>query len=298
MQPALLDALRIFTGAYLVAMMFAMGLEVGGEPPAGKQAKRHERWLLVRALAFNLLLLPLVALTLTKALHTSGDIAIAFLLLAASPGGRFAPQLAKIAGASLGLSTELTLFLAKLVSFTAPPTAAWMLRQHRVELHELPLIAQMLLLQLVPYFAARRLRRRKPDLAHRLARPFAIATWAGLGAVLALAVASHRFRAIAALAGDRGWWAVLAFAVLGLALGWLLGGPAVETRRTFAISANARDLALAIMIGTLAFPARNVQIAAFGVWLLLTLTDVGFAVVARARGRRAGALPDWTHPVT
>src|SRR5437763_11552321 len=104
MQPLLTDAVRGFAGLCLIAMMFSMGLEVGGEPAEDKQAKRRQRRLLVRGLLFNLVLLPLLAVTLTRALDASGDVAIAFLLLAASAGGRFAPQLSKIAGAPRGLS--------------------------------------------------------------------------------------------------------------------------------------------------------------------------------------------------
>src|SRR5262249_16954697 len=152
------------------------------------------------------------------------------------------PHLSRIAGADLDLSVETTLFLAKLVALSAPVTARLMLHVHHIELHELTFIAQLLVLQLLPYLAGRQVRKHWPTVAERLDRPLRIAMLTCFVAVLALLVAGHRLRAILALPFDRGWWAVLLYAVTGLLLGWLVGGPAPAARRALAISANARDL--------------------------------------------------------
>src|SRR5258708_2225933 len=88
-------AARVLTASYLVTLMFSMGLELGGEHE-DKQAKRRQRRLLVRALLFNLIFLPAIALAITRGLHTAEGVEVALLLLAATPGGRFAPQLARL----------------------------------------------------------------------------------------------------------------------------------------------------------------------------------------------------------
>jgi BASS family bile acid:Na+ symporter len=281
MRPILLDVARVATAVYLVLMMLAMGLELGDEPAPNRAAKQAQRRLVVRALAFNLLLLPLLAVTLTQLLRVSDDVAIAFLLLAAAPGGRFMPHLAHLAGVPLALSVEITLFLAKLVPFTAPLAAHWMLHTHRLELHELRFIAQLAVLQLLPYLLGRQLRKRRPALATRLERPVALAMWCGLVALLALTLATHELRGVLALLGDRGWWAVLIFALAAPGLGWLVGGPRPQTRLTFALSANARNLALALLLAQLAFADRAVQVAAFAAWLVLLGIDLGCAKLAR-----------------
>ncbi len=280
----LVDVTRAIAAAFLVVMMLGMGLSLGGEPKADKPTKRRQRRLLARALAFNLVLLPLVAVTLTRAFAVTDAVAVALLLLASSPGGRCAPQLGKLAGAELALSVETTLFLAKLVSFTAPVTARILLHTHHIELRELPFIAQLVLLQLVPYIAGRQLRKRRPDLAAALARPLELATWMLLALLAAVVVG--RLRGLGVLVGARGWWPALVFALLAPALGWVLGGPAPETRRALAVSANARDVALAALMASLAFAGGEVQVATFGVWLLLLLVDVVFVrLVAGARMR-------------
>src|SRR5258708_6483166 len=108
---------RALTAGFLVVMMFSMGLELGGEPAKDKQAKRRARRLLLRALLVNLVVMPLVAFAVVRGLHRSGAIASAVLLVAATPGGRFAPRVAQLARADLGLAVEITLFLAKLTGF-------------------------------------------------------------------------------------------------------------------------------------------------------------------------------------
>jgi BASS family bile acid:Na+ symporter len=286
MRPLIVDAMRVVTAAYLISMMFWMGLTLGGGPAEDKATKRREHWLLALGLAFNLILVPLLAVALTRVIGATGEVTIALLLLAAAPGGRFAPQIAKLAGAQLGLSVEITIFLAKLVSFTAPITARWMLQTHRIELHELTFIAQLLLLQFVPYLVGKQLRKRKPALAARLNRPMELVTWCCLLASLAVVLAARPLHGLLMLPRERGWLAVLAFAIVAPALGWLLGGPARETRRTFAVSANARDLGLTLVIASVALPQHGVQIALFAVWFFLVLVDVGYAKLVGARPRQ------------
>jgi BASS family bile acid:Na+ symporter len=284
-------ATRAFTAAFLVLMMLSMGLVLGGEAPIDKASKRHKRRFILVGLAFNLVLLPLVAVTLTRTFEVSDEIAVALLLLAAAPGGRFAPQLGRIAHADLGISVELTLFLAKLVAFTSPVTARLMLRTHHLEIHELPLIVQLALLQMLPYIAGRLLRKKRPALAARIARPIELATWSCV-VVLAAILVARMHGQVAMLAAAPGWWPVLIFALAAPALGWLVGGREPGTRRAIAISANARDVALASMLASLAFDER-VQTATLGVWALLLLINLAFARLIAGHPRRRGV----AHPL-
>lgn len=276
---------RTVAAAFLVAMMLSMGLTLGGQPKEEKHAKRRKRRLLFGALVYNLALLPLIALALTHLFRVNDDVAVALLLVAASPGGRFAPQLAKLAGADLGLSVEITLFLAKLVSFTAPVTVRWMLHTHHLELHELPFILQLLLLQLAPYLVGRQLRARRATFAAHLQRPVQLAMWASLALLVVLVVT--RLHGVAAILAARGWLPVAAFALTAPLLGWLVGGVAAGTRRSFAVSSNARDLALAAMLASLGFAGSHVPVATLAVWLLLLLVDLAFVFFVARRGGRA-----------
>jgi BASS family bile acid:Na+ symporter len=271
---------RALTAAFLVVMMFSLGIEIGGQPRKERAVKRHERRLIARALVVNLVVLPLIAFALVRGLHRSGIVAAAVLLAAATPGGRFAPRVAKIARADLGLAIEITIFLAKLTGFTAPVTIKWLLGTPRIELRDLVLIAQLLLLQMVPYLAGRWLRRARPGVAEHLGRPLLFAE-AVLGAsYLAYLLGSGALGELRSV-GPADWGAGLAFAVVSLAVGWLTGGPATETRRAFAVTATARNLGLGLVVAGEVLPGGSAQLALFGIWFVCLAVDAMFAAMVR-----------------
>jgi BASS family bile acid:Na+ symporter len=278
-------AARWLMAAFLVVMMFSLGLELGGKPPKDKRIKRHERWLLVRALVLNLVVMPLVAYALVHGLHRSGTFATAILLLAATPGGRYAPHVAKLARGELGLAVEVTLFLAKLTAFTAPVTVKWLLGVPRVDLQDLVLIAQLLFLQMLPYVVGRQLRRRRTDVADLLVRPLFVTELVVGLAFVVLLVGSGELAVLRSF-GAIGWMAAIVFGLLLLGVGWLCGGRAAETRRTFAVTTAARNLGLALVVAGQLFPrGGGVQLALVGIWLICGVLEVAYA--AAVRGPRA-----------
>ncbi len=272
---------------YLVTMMFSMGLELGGRPKGPKQEKRHERRLLLRGLAFNLLLLPLVAFTLSRLLHAGDEVETAFLILAAAPGGRYAPMLARLARAELSLSVEITLFLAKLTAFTAPPTLQLLLQTHHVDLPELRLIAQLAVLQMLPLFAGKMIRRHRPAFAARLDRPVRALSLVCVALIVIFLVIHREIRSVLFI-GVRGWLAALSFAAAALGIGWLLGGRSEEARRSMALSGNSRDVALALMVASLVF-SGGVQLAVFGEWMVFLAFNLIFAALVGRRTQGLGA---------
>src|SRR5262249_35052266 len=117
---------HLATFVYMVAMMVSVGIglrtEQQNEQLPKKKKRRRQLGLHLRALLLNVVLVPGLAVLLTRSLHLAGDVAFAVLVIGASPGGRFAPHLARIASADVGLATEQTVLLAKLTLFTAPLT--------------------------------------------------------------------------------------------------------------------------------------------------------------------------------
>jgi BASS family bile acid:Na+ symporter len=281
-------AVAILSALYLVSMMFTLGLELGGGAKESKDEKRVKRRVLIRGLILNLVVLPAVAFGVVRALHVDSDISVALLLLMASPGGRFAPHFVKLAGANVALSVEVTLFLAKLTGFTAAPTVKAMLTLHALEVKELPLIAQLVVLQLVPYYFGRWLRKAHRPLAERLLRP--AHTFVIVAALATLAVVLVKGdRGILHLLDDRGWFAVLAVMVASPILGWLAGGRRESDRRALAIEANARELALALVIASAAFPNQGVHTALFGIWSLTAIASFLLASAYRGTSGRVRA---------
>jgi BASS family bile acid:Na+ symporter len=263
---------------YLVSMMLSLGLGVGAEPTESKELKRRKRRLLVVGIIFNLLIIPAAAFALTRALHTSSSVATALLLLVAAPGGRYAPHLVQLGKGDVALGVELTLFLAKLTGFTAAPLAKFMLHLDALELRELPLVAQLLVLQLLPFYAGKWLGRK--GLASERLR-IGLNRFSILLALLAAFFVLLQDRGAGAEFHERGWLAVAAVAIVSPLLGWLLGGHDDGACRTFAVGANASELGLALLMASLVFPVPGVHTALFLIWTLRSLASLCLAAALR-----------------
>jgi BASS family bile acid:Na+ symporter len=269
--------IRILAATYLATMMFAFGLDLGGETGRQeKDIKKKKRRVLASALLFNLVVLPAVAAVIVRALGTHNELSAALLLLAAAPGGRFAPQLVKLGGGAVPLSVELTLFLAKLTAFTAPVTARWLLELHSLTIRDLPFLVQLVALQLIPYFLGRWLRRRREAVALPLLRwAQAAALAAGVTAFVAVFLKARNPMALAL--DVHGWAAVAAVAVASSGLGWIAGGSDRATGRALSIHANARELSLALAMASVVYPDGYAHAALFAVWFALSIVSLALA---------------------
>jgi BASS family bile acid:Na+ symporter len=269
---------RVIAAIALVTMMLQLGFEL--EPVSDRARKRHKRRLLVRALIFNFVAVPLLALAVARGFGYSGPIATALLLLAASPGGRYAPTLAAMSGSDTELAVEITLFANKLSSFVSPLLAAWMLGSHRAGIRELQFMAELVVLQIVPYYGARAVRKRWPNVAAGLVWPARLAATTAMVILLVYLIAHHALRTTLIL-GANGWMVVLSFGAVLMVLGWLAGGRDVPTRRAFAITAEARNLALALVIASGTVNDQRLLLSIFAAWTILLAFGLAAALLTR-----------------
>jgi BASS family bile acid:Na+ symporter len=72
-----------------------------------------------------------------------------------------------------------------------------------------------------------------------------------------------------AMLGNGVLWILLSFAVVGIIVGHLLGGPDLDNRRVLALATSARHPALALGLTTLNFPERAKEVMAVILFHLL-----------------------------
>lgn len=277
-------AARILVVLYLATLMFSLGLGFQAEPEPAR--KREKYGLLLRSLVLTIVVLPAVAWGLTRLWGTSRATTQAILLLAAAPGGRYAPQLASMAKASMSISIEMTLWLVKLTVFTAPLTIDWLLGAGRIRLPELRLVAQLLLAQVLPLYLGKAVRKRRGAGADTLHRRIRIAMNVFAVATLVTIAAMSGTEGFAALDG-RGWMAFLSLAAISGGLGWLIGGRSAGNRRAVALGANAHNLALALMIEETIASLAAVRSILLGTWLVFFAVNTIFAQVLRRSDERS-----------
>jgi predicted Na+-dependent transporter len=256
------------TAVYLVSMMLSIGI---GLRPVEKP--RGGVW---RALLLDIVLIPALAVGLTRALHLSSDVGLALMIVAVSAGGRFAPHLTRISGGDVAGSVRQTLILTKVAVVAAPLAIQWLLGVHGLHVAAFPLMVKGVLLQLLPFYLGRAIGRRRPELARKIERPLANVVIAAMVLALVPHLARGGLESVALL-GDRGWIAVGALIVATLAFGWMLGG------RTLIVGGLSRNLALALLFAEHAFPHSRVPLAVFAVWLLLAGAGSLLAILARPR---------------
>jgi hypothetical protein len=136
-------------------------------------------------------------------------------------------------------------------------------------------------LQVLPYFAGRRLGRARPGVRTSLLHPLLLLE-ATIGvALLALFLARGDLAGLRT-AGAAEWGASVAFASLSIGIGWIVGGSEREARLAVATATAARNLALGFVISSHLFRTGSVELPLIGIWFICVVVDVAFAVAARA----------------
>jgi BASS family bile acid:Na+ symporter len=98
---------------------------------------------------------------------------------------------------------------------------------------------------------------------------------------------------MSSFAGDGALLACVAFAVIGLAVGHVLGGPDADDRTVLALATAARHPGVAIAIGAAVFPDEKAVPAAVVLYLLVSAVVSAPYVAWRKRlhGRRVASSP-------
>ena len=222
-------------------------------------------------LLVNFLVVPALAVAAATGFGLKRDIAVAMVLLAASPFAPVVPVFARMVRADLALAAGLTAAFP-LVSVLLTPLAARAAMQvlaqtDSLRFNMLTSLATLAATITLPLAAGVLVRHRAPDLGRRLLRPVEVISEATGAASLAF-VTVTKFSSIVNL-GWRAWLAMAVAFEVSLLLGWSLGGPARGARQVIALGTGNRNIALALLVAIQSFPGTPVVPAVAGNGLLL-----------------------------
>jgi BASS family bile acid:Na+ symporter len=224
--------------------------------------------LLVLSLLANFVLMPLTALGLARLLQLDEPLGVGLLLLGTAAGAPFLPKLAQLAKGSLAFGVGLMVLLMVITVGYLPLVLPLLLPG--VSVNPAKIARSLFLLMLLP-----------------LAGGLAVKAWFAVAAarakpvldgisslsliLLMVLIIATNIKNVLAVFGTRGIIAALIFIVVGFGVGWLLGGPGMDTRPVLALGTAQRNIAAALVVGGQSFSDPKVVVmiivvAIVGLW--------------------------------
>jgi len=272
---------RILILLFLITAMLGVGMQA----TAGDlRSLLKSRGLLLRALLANFVAVPIIGLVLARTLPFKPEAATALLILACTPGGISALQFStKIKGASLfaGTSAFLLTFVAvflspALLTLILPGDVNVVIPYGRAFLF-------VVIFLLLPLVAGTLVRSKAERLADKIAKLCVILSAVIFVVVVALLMGLRK--EAMNVVGKEALLYMLIFILISMAVGWLMGGPAKETRPVLATVTGMRHVALSVLIAlhTFSDPAVQTPLLAFSALMVPPNTLLTVYMVIRSR---------------
>jgi bile acid:Na+ symporter, BASS family len=272
--------------AFVLSSMLGMGL---GLRVSEIVAPLRNWRLVVLALVANFVVMPFVALALTRVLGLQESMGIGLLLLGLAAGAPFLPTLAQISRGNLAFAVGLMVLLMVITVGYLPAVLPMLLPG--VSVNPAQIARSLVLLMLLPLGVALAVNANRPDLAKTIKPFFDKTSSLSLMALMALQTVFN-VRSVFAVFGTGGILAGVLFLAVGFAVGWALGGSTTDTRSVLGLGTAQRNIAAALVVANQSFddPNVGVMVVVIAIVGLLTLMPL-----ARALGRRV--LPAAVSPV-
>jgi BASS family bile acid:Na+ symporter len=195
------------------------------------------------AIVSNIVIPPVVALSLISFIPVDKSAATVLLLLAFAPGGINAVQFSTKVPGQLAAAGALLLLLSVIGLVTAPIATGWLLPSDSlISLPAAELGFRVVGLIVAPLLIGLAIRSTAPGLAEKLYKPaMLVSTLAFIASVLLSLGVRQDARAEL---GTGTTIAMLAFILILMAVGWMLGGPTPEKRQVLAVTTNLRNVGL------------------------------------------------------
>jgi BASS family bile acid:Na+ symporter len=251
----LMQIIGLAINASMFLVVFALGLRSKLDDVT--YLTRHPRLFFRSILAMNVVML-LFAIGVIMLFDPPAPVKIALVALAVSPVPPVLPGKQFQAGGSAGYTIGL-LSGAAIVSIVFVPLVIEAIgRVFGVDMHEpIGKIASVVLISIViPLAAGIVLRHFAPEFAERIASPISmVATVLLVIAVIpVLVIAAPTFWT---LVGDGVLASLVAFTLVGIAVGHFLGGPDPHNRAVLALATGTRHPGIAIAIASINFPNQK-----------------------------------------
>jgi BASS family bile acid:Na+ symporter len=267
---------------FVVSSMLAVGLSL---TVAQILAPLRNLKLVVLALVANFVLMPLAAMGIARLLRLDQPLGVALLLLGAAAGAPFLPKLASVAKGSLAFAVGLMVLLMVLTVGYMPLVLPLLLKGVSVDPSKIA--RSLVLLMLLPLVVGLVVRSRYAAAAASGASILNRVSTVSLVVMIVLQFITN-MQNILDLFGTRGVLASVLFLIVGFGLGWVLGGPADETRSVLALGTAQRNIAAALVVAGQNFTDPRVVVLVVVVAIVGMVVLMPLARWAAGRGQAQG----------
>jgi BASS family bile acid:Na+ symporter len=263
--------------SFVLSSMLAMGL--GLTVSHIITPLRHTRLVGLSLLA-NFVLMPLAAVALAALLRLDQPLGVGLLLLGTAAGAPFLPKLAQIAEGNLAFAVGLMVLLMVVTVGYLPLVLPVLLPG--VSVNPAKIARSLFLLMLLPLAGALAVKARFAVAAARTKPVLDRVSNLSLMLLVVLITAAN-INNVLAVFGTHGILAGLLFIALGFGMGWLLGGPGMDTRRVLALGTAQRNIAAALVVGSQSFrdPQVVVMVVVVAIVSLLVLMPLSRLLAKR-----------------
>jgi len=276
-------AVPIATLIFVVSSMVAMGL---GLKVAQITAPLRNLRLVAMSLLANFALMPAAAIVLARVLRLDEPLGVGLLLLGVAAGAPFLPKLAQIAKGNVAFAVALMVLLMVITVGYLPLVLPILLPG--VSVNPAKIARSLVVLMLLPLAGALAVNAKWPAVAARAKPSFDRLSSLGLVLVVVLLVVVN-FNKVLSVFGTRAILAGLLFIAFGYAVGWVLGGPAADTRPVLGLGTAQRNIAAALVVGGQSFsnPSVVVMVVVVAIVSLLVLLPVSRRLARKASHHRS-----------
>lgn len=225
---------------------------------------------LFRALLAMNILMPVFAVALISIFDFHPAVKIALVALSISPIPPPVPaKMVKAGGAqSYGIGLQVAVGSLAIIFVPLATEIIGLVRNVERHISIAPVAKVVFMTVLIPLAVGIGVHKLAPALAERLSKPIALLS--GIGLLVSIVVVwISAAPTMWSLIGNGTGIAFVAFVLVGLTIGHLLGGPAPENRTSLAISTATRHPGVALALAQANFPAEKLVTAALLLYLIV-----------------------------
>jgi BASS family bile acid:Na+ symporter len=271
--------------ASIFLIVFTLGLDAGWEDAVWLFRRPG---LLVRSILSMNVLMVLFAIEIVRLFNVAPAIKIALIALAISPVPPIFPKKMSKSGGTSSYAIGLVV-AASLFSLILIPCWLLILGHHygfEADLGLRKIVPTILISILIPLFLGMLIHKFAPAFARRAVKPISVVATV----LLVAGVIPVFFTAASDMWAELGngvLWVLMSFAVVGIIVGHLLGGPDPDNRCVLALATSARHPGIALAIASLNFPEHKKEVMVVVLYHLIVGAIVAIPYVKWRAKRRA-----------